>query len=202
MTALKAGFNKGVGKLMMQGRCTEADFDLIKKHNRYKAIDFWDCHLKNLDCILPLRKLETFCQYGGSVADYSALEHVPTLGELFLNSINQYGDLSFVRPLAQINRLNLLYLNRLIVFPDLSTHTALRYVRIWDCKRLTDLRALATIPNLREVHILGTPHAPADLEFLLQLDNLKVLNATFGTVRDNKRMNELLQHYGKLKHEL
>ena len=185
---------------MMCRICTDADFELIKKHNRYKAIDFWDCRLKNLDCVLPLKKLETFCQYGGSVGDYSALEQVPTLGELFLNSINQYSDLSFVKPITQLKKLQLLYLKKLEILPNLTAHTALRYVRIWDCKRLADISALANIPNLESVDILGTPHTPAEFEFLLKLNNLKVFNATFGTVRDNKRMNELLQHYGKTKH--
>ena len=199
---MKDGYNKGVGKIMMCRKCTDADFELIEKHNRYKAIDFWDCKLKNLNCVLPLKKLENFCQYGGSVADYSALEQVPTLNHVFLNSINQYGDLSFVKPLTQIHKLGLLYLNKLAVFPDLSAHTQLTTIRIWDCKRLADIQALATIPDLREIHILGTPHAPADFEFLLKLDTLQTFNATFGTVKENKLMAEMLQHYDKSKHLL
>lgn len=197
---MKDGFNKGVDKIMMRGKCTDADFELIKKHNRYRAIDFWDCKLTNLDCVLPLKKLETYCQYGGSIDEYAALMHVSALKEVFLNSIDQYGDLSFVKPLTQLKKLQVLYLKKLEAFPDLSANTALTTIRIWDCKRLADISTLANIPNLESVDILGTPHTPADLEFLVKLDNIKSINATFGTVKENGLMDELLQHYGKTKH--
>ena len=198
--ALKAGFNKGVGKIMMQGKCTEADFALIEKHSRYKKIDFWDCKLPSLECVLPLRKLESFCQYGGTMADYSALAQIPTLAELFLNSINGYGDLAFVKQLTQIKSLHLLYLNKLETLPDLSGNTSLTHVFLWNCKRLADISALTQIPNLEELDFVVTPQGPDDLEFLLRLDKIKRVNATFGTVKANKRMDELLLQHGKLKH--
>ncbi len=195
---MKIGFNKVPGKLMMQGPCTQAELMLIQQHTRFRAIDFWGCNLKTLDCVLPLKKLDTICFYGGSVADFSALNHLPTLSELFINSLNRYGDLGFLIPLTQLKRLQLLHLSKLEAFPNLSNHTQLTTIRIWDCKRLADIRALAHIPNLQELDMLNTPHVPDDFIFLLETQNIQRISVTFGTVKENKRFAELLNHYGKV----
>ena len=199
--ALKEGFNTAPGKIMMQGKCTPADLARIATHSRYRKIDFWNCRLPSLECLLPLKKLESYCQYGGTVSDYSALAQVPTLAELFLNSINGYGDLSFVKPLVQIKSLHLLYLNKLEAFPDLAGHTSLKHVFLWNCKRLADISALTKIPHLETLDFVDTPQGPDELEFLLKPDNIRRVNATFGTVKANKRMDDMLRHYGKSKHE-
>ena len=98
-----------------------------------------------------------------------------------------------------MEELSLVNLPKLERLPELSGCNKLKKVLLWDCKRLADIQALAAAPNLQQLDIVDTPHQPDDLEFLMKLDNIKYIDGQFGSNKANKRFEELLSQYGKMK---
>lgn len=169
----------------------------IKRYKNYSVLSLWRTKHPDLEFLKLMPGLEELGLYRTSIENYQALQEIGNLRKLFLNGITKHENLSFISPLSQIKELSLLYLPKLEKLPDLSACTGLKSVLLWNCKRLADIEALAAAPNLEQLNFVDTPHQPDDLEFLIKLDNIKYIDGQFGSIKANKRFEELLSQYGK-----
>ncbi len=187
-------------KIIIQKRLGDIEMEQIKKHKDCTEIALWNTKHKDLQFLEILSKLISVEFYSIQVDDFDALTKIYTLERVFLNGIKNHGNLSFINQLENIRELDLLYLPKLEKFPDLSNCKKLTRIRIWNCKRLTNIENLSLIPNLEEFAILETPQNPENLEFLIKLDNIKYVSAQFGTNKLNKQFEDLLAAYEKIRH--
>ncbi len=171
----------------------------IKRYKDYPALSLTLTKHPGLEFLKLMPKLEVLELYTTTIENYGVLNEINTLRELFLNNIRQHEDLSFISSLFQIEKLSLLNLRQLEKLPDLAGCKGLKGVFLWDCKKLKDIQALAGAPNLEQLDIVDTPHQPDDLAFLMKLDNIKYINGQFGSNKTNKRFEELLGQYGKMR---
>lgn len=200
---MEEGFQKAKGrnKILINKRLGEAEIEQIKKHKNCPEIGLWSIKNKDLDFLELLPKLKAVELYSVHTVNFDALTRVDTLESLFLNAIKNHEDLSFINQLSQLEELDLLYLPKLEKFPDLSNCKKLKRLRIWQCKRLTDIESLTLIPNLEEFDIVDTPQNPEDLEFLIKAPNIKYISGQFGGVKKNTLFEELLKKHGKEKYK-
>ena len=54
---------------------------------------------------------------------------------------------------------------------------------------------------MEELRILGTPHKPEDLEFLMKIDHLQYIAAEFGSNKANKIFDDMLIKYNKKRNK-
>lgn len=199
---MEDGFNKTRGnKIIIENRLGDLEIEQIKKHKRATIISL--CRIKHpdLNFLEILSKLKAVEFYSTKVDNFDALTRIETLESVFLNGISNHEDLSFLSKLTQLTELDLLYLPKLEKFPDLSNCKKLKRIRIWNCKRLIDIKNLSLIPNLEEICIVETPQNPNDLEFLIQSSNIKYIAAQFGGVKINNQFEDLLIKYGKTQYK-
>ena len=196
------GFHKATerNKIIIQKRLGDIELEQIKNHKDCTEIGLWYTKHKDLNFLEILSKLTSVDFYGIQTNSYDALTKIETLESVFLNGIKNHEDLSFINQLTQIRELDLLYLPKLEKFPDLSNCKKLKRIKIWHCKRLTNIQSLALIPNLEEISIIEIPQKPEDLEFLMKLSNIKYISGQFGRMKINKQFEELLTKYGKIQH--
>ncbi|PXY46082.1 hypothetical protein [Flavobacterium hydrophilum] len=199
---MEEGFQKAKGrnKILIHKRLGEVEIEQIKKHKNCPEIGLWYIKNKNLEFLEFLQKLKVVELYGVHTTNFEALARIDTLENLFVNAIKNHEDLSFINQLSQIEELDLLYLPKLEKFPDLSNCKKLKRLRIWQCKKLTNIQALTLIPNLEKVEITDTPQAPEDLEFLIKAPNIKYVSGQFGGTKKNNLFEELLKKHGKEKY--
>ena len=199
---MEEGFQKAKGrnKILIQKHLGEVEIEQIKKHKNCPEIGLWHIKNRDLDFLELLPKLRNVELYSVHTSNFDALANIDTLESLFLNAIKNHEDLSFINRLSQIKELDLLYLPKLEKFPDLSNCKNLKRLRIWQCKRLTDIQSLTLIPNLEEFEIVDTPQAPDDLEFLIKAPNIKHVSGQFGGIKKNNLFEELLKKHGKEKY--
>ncbi|WP_163400326.1 hypothetical protein [Flavobacterium fluviatile] len=199
---MEEGFQKAKGrnKILIQKRLGEIEIEQIKKHKNSPEIGLWHIKKRDLDFLEFLPKLKIVELYSVHTVNFDALARIDTLESLFLHTIKNHEDLSFINQLTQIKELDLLYLPKLEKFPDLSNCKNLKRLRIWQCKRLTDIQSLTLIPNLEEFEIADTPQAPDDLEFLIKAPNIKYISGEFGGTKKNNLFEELLKKHGKEKY--
>ncbi|WP_348800284.1 hypothetical protein [Flavobacterium adhaerens] len=195
---MEEGFHKVKGnKIIIYKRLDEHEIEQIKKHKNSTEIGLWHTKNKNLDFLQILNKLKAVDFYGIHTENFEAMATIETLERVFLNNIKNHNQLSFLGSLKQIQELDLLYLSKLEKFPDLSNCQNLKSIRIMNCKKLTNIENLAFVPNLEEINIIETPQTPEDLEFLIQLPNIKYCSAQFGKNKLNSQFEKLLMKYGK-----
>jgi len=201
---MEVGFSKATGrnKIIIHKRLGDIEIEQIKKNKNCLEIGLWHLKIENLDFLELLPKLKAVDFYGIHTTNFDALAKIHTLERVFLNGIKNHEDLSFINQLTQIEELDLSNLPKLEKFPDLSNCKKLRRLRIWQCKRLTDIQTLEFIPNLEEFNIVDTPQIPEDLEFLIKAPNIKYISAQFGSAKKNKQFEELLEKHNKVKYKL
>jgi hypothetical protein len=197
---MKEGFSKASNKIIIHKRFGEHEIAKIKKHKDCTEIALWHTKHEDLNFLEMLPNLQSVEFYATHVEDYRVLIKIKSLKHLFLSGIKFHEDLSFIKDFTQIEELDLLYLPKVEVFPNLSDCKNLTKLLLWNCKRLTDITNLSLLPNLEEINIVDTPHKPEDLEFLIKLDNVKYISGQFGSQKANKVFEDLLVKYGKTQH--
>jgi hypothetical protein len=197
---MKEGFSKASNKIIIHKRFGEHEIAKIKKHKDCTEIALWHTKHEDLNFLEMLPNLQSVEFYATHVEDYRVLIKIKSLKHLFLSGIKFHEDLSFIKDFTQIEELDLLYLAKVEVFPNLSDCKNLTKLLLWNCKRLTDITNLSLLPNLEEINIVDTPHKPEDLEFLIKLDNVKYISGQFGSQKANKVFEDLLVKYGKTQH--
>ena len=177
----------------------EKEITKIKRYKNYPALSLTLTKHADLEFLKLMPNLEELELYTTTIENYQAVQETGSLRKLLLNNIRQYEDLSFISPLTQIEKISLLNLKKLEKLPDISNCKKLRHIFLWDCKKLSDISSLASAPCLEQLDIVDTPHQPDDLEFLMKLENIKYIDGQFGSNKVNKRFEELLTQYGKMK---
>lgn len=165
-----------------------------RKKQRLSITGIKQLDLATIACMTELKELAL---YRSTVKDYAPLQQFPQLRELLVNGGSSSDQFESIGGLTQIEKLSLHYLPQLERLPDFSQSTSLRAVRLWQCKRLADIQALATAPALEEVEIIDTPHAPAQLEFLMRLPTVRYVSGQFGSKKQNSEFTAMLERYGK-----
>lgn len=197
---MEEGFHKVKNKIIIEKRLSDIEIAQITKHKSCTAIALWHMKQKDLNFLEILTKLTSVEIYASQIDSFEALTKISTLEHVFLNEIKNHGDLSFLNQLTQIRVLDLLYLPKLEKFPDLSDCKKLEKVKLYSCKNLTDIDNIKRISSIEEIEVLGTPHEPNDLEFLIALTNVKYITAQFGSNKANKQFDDLLTKYGKTRY--
>lgn len=200
---MEVGFNL-VGEsnefIYIQDRLSEDDISKILEYKECTTITFWYVKHPDLAFLGEMTNLTKVLLYSSKIEDFGILSTLKNLKELCINGIKNQEDLAFLSNITQIESLQLLYLPKLEKFPNLS-QTKLKKLQIWHCKRLIDIQNITQITSLEELRILGTPHKPEDLEFLMKIDHLQYIAAEFGSNKANKIFDDMLIKYNKKRNK-
>lgn len=186
------------GKVVIEGKISgpEQEF-LIEKYKTKKVFEIWRSQLKELSFLKNLPNIEVLSLINTKVEDSQALSQIGTLKNLFLNEFKPGSGWDFLAGLSQIEELQILNTRGELALPDLQKLGGLKIFRLWGCKGFTDISILNHAPNLEEVELIDTGLSPADLLFLFERPNVKYLNASFKTKKENDTFQEYLDRYGK-----
>lgn len=185
------------GKVVVEDVFDESVIVQLKKYHDNKVFEFWRINCNDLNPLISLINLEELNLFKTSIKDYSALGNCRNLKYLFLNGILKHECLDFLSELTHLQKLSLANLPKLRTFPNMSKCNQLATIQLWNCKNVTEISSLSTIPNLEEVVFVDTPQKPMDLVFLFNLKNIKYISAQFATKKLNNEFDKMLVEYNK-----
>ena len=172
---------------------------LIAKAKNRTRLEIWRASLPDMDLLSDLITIEHLSIVNCKVVDSSALPRVCSIRSLFINGSTFRQGLGFIASMEGLEALHLLNLRGSVTVPELSTLARLVSVRVWGCSGLTDLRALATAPNLRDVALVATGLEPESLLPLFRHPTLVSLDSQFATQAKQRTYTGLLAEFGKTR---
>jgi len=153
-----------------------ADIGYLKNHEKLWSVDVKLGGIKNFDALATLQNLKylELWQIRG-LHDLSFISKIPSLQNLFIQSLKQVTSL-----------------------PDLRDSRNLRRIYLENLKGLTDLSSLEFAPNLTEFcYALAGNQKPENLLPVLRNKNVKKVSCGFGSHSRNKSFSEQIIKHGK-----
>lgn len=172
---------------------------LIAKAKTRTRLEIWRASLPDMDFLSDLTTIEHLSIVHCKVVDSSALPDAGSIRSLFINGSTFRQGLGFIASMEGLEALHLLNLRGSVTVPELSTLARLVSVRVWGCSGLTDVRALATAPNLRDVALVATGLEPESLMPLLRHPTLVSLDSQFATQAKQRTYTGLLAEFEKTR---
>ncbi|MFB9077975.1 hypothetical protein ACFFLS_04815 [Flavobacterium procerum] len=193
---MEPGFSKHKNILFIEDRINAEDIQQLQKHKRAKTVSLTRLKLDNLEFLIPLTNLENLKLYGCTIKDWTALQDLKKMKDLFINGVKKENDnFSFLKQLIHLQELSIGYALHFNSFPDLSNSTNLKRLQLFNCKNLEDIQNVAHIPNLEKFGIVVTPQNPGNLEFIMQLPTIKYMSGAFGGKKIDEEFHALLAKY-------
>lgn len=174
----------------------------MQKYKRIKSLVISHLKVSNLDFLLLFPNLESVQFYGCTIADYTTLRKVSKLKFLFFNTIRTSNDnFNFLsHGFENLEWLSISYCPKFEVFPNLSVCKNLKMLEIRRCKSLIEVQNIRKIPNLEGISFsVYNKLDPADLEFIIQMPDLKLISCYFPIQKQEQLFNELCLKHGKTK---
>ena len=182
--------------IFIEDRINEDDIIELNKNKKCETITLTRIKHSNLDFLTNLKQIKSLRLYNCSINDFSKLEQLNNLTEIFINGIKGTEiDFSFLRKIEKLEKLGIGYVFHFKSFPNLSSCLNLKRISIFNCKNLADISKIELIPNLESFGIVETPQKPLDLEFIMKQKSIKTMSGAFGGAKIDKTFHELLEKY-------
>lgn len=216
----RQGFYKNAyGNYWIEQTLSNADLENLHQHKRLQSLFISNLNVKNLNFLLPLTTLKSVKIYQSRIKDYTALTQLSRLKTLHLigcpiqdyswlasltdlmefhmNGVrnNNADNFTFLANMKKLEKLRIYHAPKFEIFPNLANCHNLSRLDVMGCKRLTDIQAIANIPNLQYCSVVLTPQKPQDLIFIMQKQSMKGMTGAYGSGKADKEFHDLLKQY-------
>jgi hypothetical protein len=156
----------------------------------------------NLNYLNALEQLWSVDIKLGGIKDFQALKSLPDLKYLELWQVRELSDISFISDLPSLQNLFIQSLPNVEELPSLDKLLKLRRINLENLKGLKKLDALRTAPSLTEfIYVMAQNQEPENLLPALKNTNVKSVFCMFGGDKKNNRFKELADSFGKSQYK-
>ncbi|MGG0186185.1 hypothetical protein [Bacillus rhizoplanae] len=174
------------------------NIEVISNLGNIEKLTLTSITTKNLEFLLPLKKLWYLNINLGGLNNFSAIEGLDNIKYLELFQIRGLSDISFISTLTGLQYLSLQNLPNVNVLPNLSSLTKLKKVALESMKGLKDISSLEHAPALVEfTHWSAMNMNIEDYVPLLRNPSLERVSVGFGSDKRNIQFERLAEEYGK-----
>jgi hypothetical protein len=183
-------------KLFIVGH--KKNIEVISKLGNIERLTLTSITTKNLEFLLPLKKLWYLNINFGGINNFSAIEGLKNIKYLELFQIRGLSDISFISTLTGLQYLSLQNLPNANVLPNLSNLTNLKKVALENMKGLKDISSLEHAPVLVEfTHWSAMNMNIEDYVPLLSNPSVERVSVGFGSDKRNIQFEKVAEEYGK-----
>ena len=182
--------------LYLEGQ--QKGIEAISQLQKLQRVTLRSISTGNMDYLKGLKSLWSVDVKLGGIKNFDALTTLPKIKRLELWLVRDLANLSFISKLPTLQNLFVESLKQAGALPDFSENISLRRIHLENMKGLKDLSALRDAPNLKEfIFLSAVSQKPEDILPALENPNVTHVLCAFGSDRKNNRFEKLAKQYGK-----
>lgn len=171
------------------------DIEVLGDLGSLKILSLTGVTIDNFCFIKPLQKLLSLNIDLVKCADFHSLKNLK-IKSFGMSEIRNMEDISFISGFQSLQNLFLSDLNKVTLFPSLTSESKVRRIFIDNMKLLNSIKHVFECENLVDFifRVERTPLLPDDFRPIVTLKKLRYASIGTGSVKKNKQIDELLKN--------